>query len=463
MQRFLVRERGKAAAGRVQHILLGIAAAHCPQRPHQEAAQPVAKHAVLAGQVMGDACGLQGYVHNAVKRGRIRQGHRHARPGNPGLMPGVEHPGHMVRLGKGMGCGVNGYTGAVPFKGQVAPCEQGGFQVAQGGGLLHLLPIGQVAQLPGHLPCVQLTDQLGGAAALGEENAPVGGLLRVHGEGDGQAACQRRGLYQQGAHGLLQHVEAVHKQRRAVHHAAGGQAAHKLLLLGAFVGKAAGKKRLVGLPDQRQVGFLGPCRAGGKGLGVLPQRFRGQAAALHVAKQAGQPVRQSRLRPHPAVVGKLLPAQGQRLAQRHGPAAAVQGRERVAPAALPHPAHQPPGRQNVNVHQAGKLQPVHQLALGLQGILLGHQQQHTQTGFAACAHLADEKGQGLPCAGTENSHGLHDGSPPCMHYATNSPQAQGAAKIAVFIPGGMWYTGAKRRRGYDGQGNPGAFGPGGGV
>ena len=156
---------------------------------------------------------------------------------------------------------------------------------------------------------------------------------------------------------------------------AGSQTAHGLLLLHGLVREPPGDHLLVGLPDQRQVALLGPRRAG-EAFRVLPQLSGGQPGLLHVPQEDGHLVRQPRLGRHPPVILQLLPAQRQRLADGHAAPPVVQGGHGVTPAPLVNPSVEPAGREHVHVNQPRQVQPVDQLPLRLQGVLLRHQQQH---------------------------------------------------------------------------------------
>ena len=296
-------------------------------------------------------------------------------------MPAAQFRRGVGGLGVGIGGGVKAHAFAVPLKGRVPPGEQMLLQMPQSRSL-RLFAQGEVAQFMGYFSRVQAVDQPVGAAPLGQENPAVGGFLRVHGQGDGQAMHKPRGLRQQLAEGLLQHVEAVDPHICPVHHMAGSQTAHGLLLLHGLIREPPGDHLLVGLPDQRKVAFLGLRRAG-EALRVLPQLSGGQPGLLHVPQEDGHLVRQPRLACHPPVVLQLLPAQCQRLADGHAAAPVIQGGHGIPPAPLVNPAVEPAGGEHIHVDEPRQVQAVDQLPLRLQGVLLRHQQQHADARPAA--------------------------------------------------------------------------------
>ena len=370
---FLCREQRKAALGHVQHVLRRITAGRTAQRTQQQPAQAVAHHAVLAGHIMRDSGRRQRRRQDTGHADALRHRHRHMLPGHPRFMPLMKPLGNEpgLRIGR---CGsMHRHRTAIPRKGHCLPGEEMLFQMLQRGGSVALRPGRQVlpADVKPALP--QLLHQRRPTGALGEKEPSVRGIRCIHGQGHRQRSTDRRRLAEQIAQRSRQHIKAVHKDSRAVHHTAGRQSPDELLLLQGLIRKMPLDHLQIGFPDQRHIRFLGLERTAGHP-GCMPgQLLRRETRPLQIGNQHGQLVRQIRRERNPPVIRQFLLGKGERLGDSHAASRGVQRRKPAVAAAFPDPARQPARGQHFDIHQAGQLKAGEQLPLRLQGILLRHQ------------------------------------------------------------------------------------------
>ena len=214
---FLCRQGGEAAAGTFQHILLPVVFRYRRQGADEEAAQPVAKHRVLASHVVGNVGLGQGYIQ--CGRTGPAKGDGHAAPWDAAIVPAAQGLGCIGSLGKGGGTGVDGNGRRIPCEGRGFVGKEVLFQPAKGRSTGACL-FRQGLELTGHALLLQLLHEPAHALPLGQEQMPIWGRGCVHGHGDGHGAGKRSRHAQQLAQGGRQVVKAVDPQVHAGDHAA---------------------------------------------------------------------------------------------------------------------------------------------------------------------------------------------------------------------------------------------------